>query len=66
MIFYKDEKYKFNEIFNEKNGLFLFLLTTGEALVAKASEASTDERSHDEEPQLRHSQRVLGEDGNAE
>ena len=39
---------------------FTFLAAAAaEALVAKASKASTNERSHNEQPQLRHSQRVL-------
>jgi hypothetical protein len=34
--------------------LFLFFAATADALVAKASEAGTNERSHDEEPHLTH------------
>lgn len=53
-----------------RKGLTTLLLTflaaaAGEALVAKASEAGTDERGYDEQPELRHGQRVLGEDRNA-
>jgi hypothetical protein len=34
--------------------LFLFFAAAAETLVAKASEAGTDERGHDEEPHLTH------------
>ena len=43
--------------------LFFAVSFAGDALVAESGERCANERSYDEEPELRESESVLGEEG---